>query len=149
MMRSRRSACLLLALAPAAAFAAPGPLDPVACPAGQEAQMTRGDFDAQLAPYQGGELDPLPRGQVERPLPVVNFVRADLEDASFPPRGRASAVLLVRENGTVARVLVPCTSSYKLVEPIVDSLKKAQLDPATRKGVAVRSIVVVPVKFGD
>ena len=140
---------LALSLLALASVAHAGPNDPFKCPRGQESMMSQGEFDAAIAPYQSGELDPLPPGRKEKPLPVVNFVRADLEDDFFPSSGRANAVLLVRESGTVARVLVPCTSSIKLIDPIIDSLEKARLDPATRNGVAVRSIIVVPVKYGD
>ena len=140
--------CAVLALAPAAAFADVSRYDTVACPAGQQALLTKRDFNEQIAPYQAGDLDPLPRGKVEKPLPKVYFVRQGLEDPTFPRQGRANAVLLVREDGSVARVLVPCATSMKMVDPIVSSLSKAKLDPATKGGVPVRSMVVVPVSFG-
>jgi hypothetical protein len=147
-MAARALAVAAMLLATPAAFAA-SPNDPFSCPRGQLSQMTVGEFEAQAAPYRTGALDPLPRGRVEKPLPKVYFVREDLEDPTFPSRGRANAVLLVRENGTVASVLVPCTSSIKLVDNIVRSLSKAQLDPAMQRGVPVKSMVVVPVAFGD
>ena len=148
-MRARPVIALALLLAPAAALAAPNPHDLFTCPAGQQPTMSVGDFEALAAAYRSGELDPLPKGTVEKPLPKVYFIREALEDPSFPPSGRANAVLLLRENGSVARVLVPCTSSYKLVEPIVAALSKARLDPATSKGVPVKSMIVVPIAFGD
>ena len=107
------------------------------------------DFDQTIAPYQNDEIDPLPPGREEKPLPRVSFVRDAVTDYTFPSSGRANAVLLLRENGTVARVLVPCASSTKLVDPIIASLSKAKLDPATRRGVPVKSMVVVPVAFDN
>jgi hypothetical protein len=138
-------ACLAIAALPAAGRAATS-YDVVACPNGLSGQMTKAEFERLTAPYRG-DVDPLPPGRKERPLPVPKFHRAMALDHDFPVSGEANAVLLQGEDGKVDQVLVPCATSSKLVEPIVAAMAKARLVRATRGGVPAKAIVVVPVRY--
>jgi len=138
--------CLALAALPACAWATAGKYDPVACPVGQSAQMRADEIEQALAPYQATGLDPVPEGS-ERPLPKPNWRRAVLHDRDYPAYGSANAVLLVGEDGSVERVIVPCASSPKMIALIVETFSAIKLAAATRGGKPVKSSIVVPLAF--
>jgi hypothetical protein len=69
-------------------------------------------------------------------------------DRDFPLSVRATAVLLQNEEGKVDKVLVPCASSAKAIEPIVAAMSRAKLAKATRNGEPSKAMVVVPVEWG-
>ena len=145
-----RRAALALLLACAAIPAAATEttvLQAVACPAEQHSQVDKAEYERAIAPYRG-DVDPLPPGTKERPLPVPRFRRAADLDKDFPLSVRATAVLLQDEDGKVARVLVPCASSDKAIAPIVTAMAKAKLAKSTRDGKPAKAMVVVPVEWG-
>jgi hypothetical protein len=119
----------------------------VSCPAEQTAQMDKADYEREVAPYKL-EIDPLPPGTKERALPIPRFHRMAEHDRDFPLSVRAPAVLLQNEEGKVDKVLVPCASSAKAIEPIVAAMSRARLAKATRNGAPSKALVVVPVEWG-
>ena len=138
----------LLACVATSTFAAGATvMQAVSCPAEQQSQLDKADYERAVAPYRG-EVDPLPPGTRERPLPIPRFHRAAGRDKEFPLSVRATAVLLQDEDGRVARVLVPCANSAKAIEPIRASMAKAKLARSTRNGVPAKAMVVVPVEWG-
>jgi len=78
-------------------------------------------------------------------LPQPDFYRAWLKDRSLPMSGTARAEVLLREDGGVDAVLVPCASSKKAVKPIVEALSQATLNVPTQGGKPVKHLVVVPI----
>ena len=121
----------------------------VACPEGQKPLMTQVDYDLATTAYQHGpdELDAPPGFAAPIHVPDPDFIGTWRNGHSLPMRGQARAVVLMREDGGVDAVLVPCATSKKAVAPIVAALKNAIATVPTRDGVAVKSMFVVPVNW--
>ena len=146
MRRFALALCLACIAAPAVA-ADPTVVTAVSCPAEQQSQLDKADYEREIAPYRG-DVDPLPPGTKERPLPVPRFQRAAGRDRDYPLSIRATAVLLQNEDGGIDKVLVPCASSAKAIAPIVSAMQRAKLAKSTRDGKPAKAMVVVPVEWG-
>ena len=144
----RVALALLLACIPLPVFATGATVtQAVACPAEQQSQLDKVEYEREIAPYKG-TIDPLPPGTKERPLPMPRFRRAADLDKDFPLSVRATAVLLQDEEGRVDKVLVPCANDARVIEPIRTAMAKAKLAKSTRDGKPAKAMVVVPVEWG-
>ena len=145
----RRQAILALALALVALPAAAASTEKVACDDGQKALMTQADYEAAVASYRHdpADLDPVPADVPPPRLPQLDFYRAWLKDRSLPLAGTARAEVLLREDGGVDTVLVPCASSKRAVRPIVEAMSQARFNVPTQGGKPVKHLVVVPIDW--
>jgi hypothetical protein len=119
------------------------------CPSDMNPLMTAQAFAAAKAGYEQApaELDPPPPG-----LPPVALPKPDLSygaQPGLPLAGAAMAYVLLREDGHVDDVLVPCASSKKVVKPLARALRKARFNVPTRGGVPVKHVVVVPFAWDN
>jgi hypothetical protein len=143
----KRQAVFALTLALIALPVAAASTEKVACPDGQKSLMTKADHEAAIADYSHdpAELDPVPTDLPPPRMPQPDFYRAWLKDRSLPMSGTARAEVLLREDGGVDVVLVPCASSKKAVKPIVEALSQATFNVPTQDGKPVKHLVVVPI----
>jgi hypothetical protein len=143
------SARVLAGSSPSAAIAAPD-VDPmVGCPTGQQGLISERELKLKLMPYESDatKMDPPPANRRLPTSPAIPVDKYAKKDPKFPRMGSAEALLLVREDGTVAEVIVDCASSEKLVAPIVKGLSHMEPNVPTVGGKHVKNIVRVPIRF--
>ena len=87
----------------------------------------------------GFDVRPVP---LKTPPPIYpDVLRRDGVD------GIVAVKVTIDENGSVSECVVSKSSRVEFEQPAVDAVKNWKFKPASKDGVAVKSQVVIPIKF--
>ena len=97
-----------------------------------------------LTPARAGEADAIDTRPVPVKTPPPKYPSAMSQDGI---QGLVTVKVVIDEKGNVAECVVSKSTRSEFEKPALEAIRSWKFRPASKGGVAVRSQVIIPVKF--